>query len=163
MASDYSYVYSSPCKSRSAEFYEGEESSMGVLVTGPWPMSHQGRHPLEPRTPEKYPPVSLRVSPSSGSKGLSGRKAVRPLSMPPQASNLVLPPNAGCCESEPQPQLGSRLPPSIPSRISLTLDRVPVSPPTCVPWLRKMKVIKKLQRRMGMGQFSSTSPLVLYK
>ena len=160
MASDYSYVYSPPppCKSRSAEIYERQESKMGVLVTGPWPMSQPSRHPNESRNYEKNPCVSLRNSPSgslhscsnsNSSSGLAGRKLNRPLSMPPQNSYALVAPNSYCSEPE-HPR--SRLPPSIPSRISLTLDRVPTSPPTCVPWLKKMKVMKKIRRKIGMGQ-----------
>lgn len=192
-AADYSYLesssstsnlplssYNNSNKSNSAEVYQTVGlRSMGVLVTGPWPMSQ----PIYDRPSVSVPLQSsctrrsLRESKDYSncqhnqqynnphqlinqhhhhhhhhhhhSGGDNSMRTLRPFSVPPSNGSLTY--NNDANHMELMPLDSNHIAHSaVPSRATLT-DLHPTSPPTCVPWLRKMKVIKKIQRKIGIG------------
>lgn len=211
-ASDYSYLECAPSSSSTSyskgncsasELYDtctgGRtiHNNMGVLVTAPWPMSHE---PVYDR-PSSTVSVSLSSACSRRSMreskdcsnchhhqsehqqthmqpnshhhnyiqqnqslnqihsqiGNCSMRNVRPFSVPPSVGMMS---GAGCRHSnssiadanhlEMMSMSSNSQAPAIPSRAMLNDIHHP-SPPTCVPWLKKMKVIKKLQRKIGIG------------
>lgn len=212
-AADYSYLECSASsynnKSNSSELYEtcgggSHRSNMGVLVTGPWPMSHE---PIYDR-PSSGVSVPLASSCSRRSMRENSKDCLnchhhqsehyhqhrpqshhhnsihhqqqhshhnqslrhihnnseivslrnnRPFSVPPAMGLMSSGSHHSCRSStgdanhmEMLPLGSNSLHPGVPSRATLN-EFHPASPPTCVPWLRKMKVIKKLQRKIGLG------------
>lgn len=87
--------------------------------------------------PLSVPPSMRMISSSSvGSMGCGSSIEATHMEMMPlssASSSYNVNPNAG-----------------VPCRATLNGMQT-ASPPTCVPWLRKMKVIKKIQRKIGMG------------
>jgi hypothetical protein len=168
MASNYSFIHNSdslPLKSNSSSQLYGATTSssrnMGVLVTAPWPMSQQ-------ISPQIYSSIkgsrdSNRVSKEcNGSDqhwthrhGASMRhhshSHLRPVSMPPTYATVR--PRESPCYHENAIEMVP-LNPNVPYRTSIPMDLNPTSPPTCVPWLKKMKkrsVMKKIRRKFGIG------------
>jgi len=178
-SSEYSYMggspSSSPCKSNNQELCNGSNtSSVGTschtngigangssraVLAGPWPMSQPMSNSRLSQRSLRGPRAlkdcrNCRISASESTLDHCNRHG-RPLSLPPSAYMLVNPPSDRCrtdCSAraiELLPLNSSGIP-SVPHRNVLN-EHHPSSPPTCVPWLKKMKVIKKIQKKIGLG------------
>lgn len=184
MASNYSYIHQPtntlPFKSNSSSQIYGsigstERNNMGVLVTGPWPMSQ----PISPNIYnttlnsksrdvrnsqiecyESEQWVQQQRHQQQGSmRHHHSHGHLRPMSMPSSfASNRIREStcyhNESAIEMVPLNLNSNNIHSAVPCRASFTPDMNPTSPPTCVPWLKKMKVIKKIQRKIGIGWYS---------
>lgn len=188
---DYSYLECSTsqrqtplyCKPDNSELYESIEReprrNMGVLVTGPWPMSqpiyerpgetvvahslpsYNSRRSI--RDSKNYSSDSCQHHHSSSNRQIlcssESFRNTRPFSVPPSLSygggrdgnqyQMELMPRRNGNSNSPH-QLYNEPEPFIPSRAVLN-ELHPTAPPTCAPWLKKMKVIKKIQRKIGIG------------
>ncbi|XP_021961223.1 protein neuralized isoform X2 [Folsomia candida] len=160
MASNYSSSYiTHPLKSNCSPSYGSIGNNMGVLVTGPWPMSQQ-------TSSASYATLNSKGSSSTYESSCRQRRAsyhqghnhLRPISMPTSSSSNR---DSTCCRYESAIEM-------VPLNINaggvvvpcrnggagdggMMMMSNPTSPPTCVPWLKKMKVIKKIQRKIGIG------------
>jgi len=171
MASHYSCVTPKPFpyKSNSSTQLYGStprNNNMGVLVTGPWPMSQPVSHSRHNSSVSSKCPPKERTSQDCRGCGISphhvsrqdsisyssrSQPNLRPLSMPPSFAMLS---SDSCGANESSIELlplNSRIHPPVPCRATITGEINPTSPPTCVPWLKKMKVIKRIQRKIGIG------------
>lgn len=137
--------------SRKGSHSLGSSERMGrLLVTDPWPMSGRPVH-FQNRARVENVYVSLRRVKSGSASAQTGNRNSMELSQRQGSlspSCVILPPRKEHHGEVVQPI------PKIPSRASLLKVSDPAisaPPPACLPWFKKIRVMKSLGKKMGMG------------